>query len=168
MYAIYDFIYETDWEQILFWVKVVSYCSTALFLAGIIVLTIKLNLLYQAVRLASEAVHVSSVPKRRLVKKWAEIEKKFKSQNESDLKLALIESDKMLDNLLERMGYHGKTMGERLEQIQSGQFPRLQEVWDAHKVRNSIVHDPDYKLSYEEAEKAMKTYEAVLKDLEVI
>lgn len=168
MYLIYDFIFETDWQKIFFWAKIISGFFSVLFLLGIAILTVKLNLLHQAVKLASEARYVSVIPKRGLAKKWAEIEKKFKSQSESDLKLAVIEADKILDNLLERMGYHGKTMGERLEQVQPAQFPRLQEVWDAHKIRNNIVHDTDYKLSYGEAERAIKTYEAVLQELEVI
>ena len=84
------------------------------------------------------------------------------------MRLAVIEVDKMFDELLLRMGYHGDTMGERLEKVTPGQFPRLQEIWDAHKLRNRLVHDPDVQLTRADAAKALETYKGVLNDLEVI
>jgi hypothetical protein len=45
------------------------------------------------------------------------------------------------------MGFIGDTLGERLEKLTDATIPNLNQLSDAHKVRNSIVHDPDYKLS---------------------
>lgn len=167
-YAISDFIYETDWDYIFFLAKIISGSFSIVFFIGVIILAVKINLLGQAAVLVSEAMNVSAVPKRRFAKKWEGIQKKFKKGDDASMRLAVIEVDKMFDELVQRMGYHGKTMGERLEKIDSGQFPRIQEIWDAHKLRNSIVHDADFTLAREDAEKAIRTYEAVLKDLEVI
>ncbi len=167
-YTILDFFYETDWVQLLFWTKLVSGFLSITFLMGIVYLVLKINILGQAALLVSEAVHTSTIPKRRLVKKWDGIKKKFELGDDANLRISVIEADKLFDELLMRMGYQGKTMGERLEKVTPGQFPRIQEIWDVHKIRNNIVHDTDYQLTREEAETVIKTYEAVLEDLEVI
>lgn len=167
-YALLDFIYETDWIQVLFWAKVVSGILSALFLLGVSVLAIKINVLGRAAILFSEAANTSAIPKKRLLKKWGEIKKKVEAGDDANLRLSVIEADKLFDGLLMRMGYHGNSMGERLEKITPAQFPRIQEIWDAHKIRNNIVHDTDYHPAREEVEKAIKTYEAVLEELEAI
>jgi len=167
-YTILDFLYEADWGRIFFWTKLVSGFLSITFLIGIVYLVLKINLLGQAALFVSEAVNTSTIPKRRLVKKWDGIKKKFELGDDANLRLAVIDADKLFDELLMRMGYQGKTMGERLEKITAGQFPRIQEIWDAHKIRNNIVHDTDYQLTREDAEVVLKTYGAVLEDLEVI
>ena len=167
-YFISDFIYGTDWRSVIFWARIVSGFASVLLFVGIVILVIKINLVGQAAILVSEAVNVSAVPKRKLVKKWDEIRKKFEKGDDANMRLAVIEADKLIDGLLERMGYHGTSMGERLEKITAGQFPRIDDMWKAHKIRNQIVHDTDYRLTREDIEMVIKTYEGVLRDLEVI
>jgi hypothetical protein len=58
-------------------------------------------------------------------------------------------------------------LGERLKQLDNNILPNLPQVFEAHKIRNNVVFDPDYKLTFEEAEKAIKIYEKSLQDLEV-
>lgn len=167
-YVISDFIYETDWDYIFFWAKIISGFFSAIFFIGVVILAVKINLLGQAAVLISEAMNVSAVPKRRLLKKWEGIQKKLRKGDDASMRLAVIEVDKMFDELVQRMGYHGNTMGERLEKIDASQFSQIQGIWEAHKLRNSIVHDSDFTLTREDAERVIKTYEEVLKDLDVI
>ena len=68
---------------------------------------------------------------------------------------------------LNKIGYKGESLGERLKQLDSGILPNLKKVWQVHKVRNDIVHDPDYHLSSEGVKKAMGIYEQILRDLEM-
>lgn len=65
------------------------------------------------------------------------------------------------------MGYSGEAIGEKLKQLDSATLPNIEQVWKAHKIRNNIVHDPDYQLTLAEARKAIEVYEKVLRDLEV-
>ncbi len=167
-YAIFDFIYDTDWERLLFWAQIISGVLSLLFFAGIVILAIKINVLGKAAILFSEAVNSSAIPKKRLARRWEAIQKKLAMGDEANLRLAVIDADKLLDELLMRMGYHGKSMGERLEKITPGQFPRIQEMWEAHKLRNRIVHDTEHFPTKDEVEHALKTYGAVLEELEVI
>ena len=56
-------------------------------------------------------------------------------------------------------------MGERLKQITSAQIANIDAIWQAHKIRNNIVHDPDFRLTRQDAENAVKIYQRALEDL---
>ena len=77
----------------------------------------------------------------------------------------MIEADKFVDDALKTGGYPGETMGERLMLIEPGQFLNLQNLWDAHKLRNLLVHDPKYQLTHRQAILAVEAFEAVLREL---
>ena len=76
-----------------------------------------------------------------LAHRWEKIQSLISSQNESDWKQAIIQADIILDDLLNKMGYKGESVGEKLKRIEPSDFNTLNEAWEAHKVRNSIAHD---------------------------
>jgi len=104
----------------------------------------------------------------KIVGKWQRIKKRLETGMESEAKLAIIEADSMLDGILDRMGFGGRTLGERLERLTAVSLPNIEEVKQAHKIRNSIVHDPTYKLDLEEAKKVISAYEKALTDLQAL
>ena len=102
------------------------------------------------------------------VKRWERAKKRLRKGWEPEAKLAIIEADQLLDELLKRMGYTGKNLEERLAQLDKKTFPNIDEIWQAHTIRNNIVHDPDYKLSLEKAKEIMKVYEKTFEKLEAL
>ena len=104
---------------------------------------------------------------RKVVKAWAKITARLETGRESEYKLAVIEADSMLNDILKRMGFGGETLGERLEKLTTAILPNLEQIWEAHKIRNNIVHDPDYSLTLDEARRVLGIYEQALKDLQV-
>lgn len=103
---------------------------------------------------------------RKVVKAWAKITARLETGLESEYKLAVIEADSMLNDILKRMGFGGETLGERLEKLTTAILPNLEQIWKAHKIRNNIVHDPDYRLTLDEARRVLGIYEQALRDLE--
>ena len=103
---------------------------------------------------------------KRLDKIWARIVKRIETGSASEHKLAVIEADSLLNEILERTGAKGETLGERLQQLTAKILPNIEAVWEAHKIRNNIVHDPDYRLTIDEARKALSIYEQALRDLQ--
>jgi len=59
-------------------------------------------------------------------------------------------------------------MGDILMNIQPGQLTTLQGLWEAHKIRNRLVHDINYFLRYTEAKRAVGLYEKTLRELQAI
>jgi len=104
---------------------------------------------------------------KKIAKIWSKIKKRLEAGSESEYKLAVIEADSMLSDILERMGFKGETLGNRLKQVTTAILPSIEETWEAHEIRNNIVHDPDYKLSLGQAQKALEIYEQALRDLQV-
>jgi hypothetical protein len=76
--------------------------------------------------------------------------RRIQTGDEANLKLALIEADKILDEILKIAGFRGSTMAERLQNLTPAQIPNINKLWLAHKVRNRIVHEPDFALPREE------------------
>ncbi len=103
---------------------------------------------------------------RKVVKAWAKITARLETGLESEYKLAIIEADSMLNDILKRMGFDGETLGERLERLTAATLPNLKQIWEAHKIRNNIVHDPNYRLTLDEARRVLDIYEQALRDLQ--
>ena len=100
--------------------------------------------------------------------RWEEVEKHINSTREAEWKFAVIEADKLVDELLRGAGFPGDTMGDILMNIQPGQLTTLQGLWEAHKIRNRLVHDINYFLRYTEAKRAVGLYEKTLRELQAI
>ncbi len=64
------------------------------------------------------------------------------------LRTSLIQADILLDELLQKESLPGTTCGERLKHARS-LFPyaHYQALWDAHKLRNKLVHELDCRPS---------------------
>lgn len=98
--------------------------------------------------------------------RWERVEQYMTSLNPSDWKIAILESDNILDDIVERIGYKGATLGERLKNIESSDFPYLEEAWQAHKLRNALAHKgTNYELTRSEAEQAINIYNRIFKSL---
>lgn len=96
------------------------------------------------------------------------IEKSLQQGNEATYAMAIIEGDKLLDKALCEMGIQGRTMGDRLKRVGKEKFTQLNAVWHAHKLRNQIAHESDFRPEYRQAEHALATYRQALKDLGAI
>lgn len=98
--------------------------------------------------------------------RWLKVEEYIASPHPSDWKIAILEADNILDEIVKRMGYPGETLGERMKHIEASDFPLLEEAWEVHKIRNQIAHKgTDYFLSRTEAENAIDTYHRIFKEL---
>lgn len=100
--------------------------------------------------------------KKKTKKKWEEIKNLLKSGNQSLYKVAIIEGDNLIDEYIHKMGYGGSTIGERLENILPGQIENIEELKEAHKVRNRIIHEEDFQLTKVQAEEVLAKYEHFL------
>ncbi len=104
---------------------------------------------------------------KKIAKKWKLISNRLKSASESDWKIAIIEAEAFLDEIFEEIGFEGETFGQKLKKMKGSGFSEvtIESIWQAHKVRNGIVHDPNYKLNSEQAKKTLLIYEKTLNDL---
>lgn len=112
--------------------------------------------------------NVKPLPKTKYQLNWAKIERRISSKQEAEYKLAVIEADKIIDNILFLIGYKGNTLGDKLKKMNRGQLACLDDVWEAHKLRNRIVHYPDERVSFSDAEDAIAKFKKGLEELGVL
>ncbi len=98
-------------------------------------------------------------------KKWSSIEKRLEKGWESEAKLAVLEADELLEEVLDSLSYEGETFEERLDLLSSREVKNLEEIKRARRVREDIVHDPNYRLSLDKAKWAVGVYREALNDL---
>ncbi|MBZ9578381.1 hypothetical protein KJA14_00870 [Patescibacteria group bacterium] len=155
--------------SIFFFLKILSLIISLSFLFGILYLLLKTDWLKR--RLLKDLVEFFSFKPyemRKVSQTWEKIIKRLEKVSESESKLAIIEADDLLNKILKRMGYSGETLGEKLKQLSEVILPNLDEIWEAHKIRSNIVHDPTYRLSLGEARTVLKIYEKTLLNLEAL
>ncbi|MBX4206427.1 hypothetical protein KW784_01425 [Candidatus Parcubacteria bacterium] len=112
---------------------------------------------------------LTAAPAEKENEKWTKVLEHIYSNSPSDWRLAIIEADIMLDELLTAKGYHGDSIGDKLKGVLPGDMKSLDAAWEAHKVRNRIAHSgSDFELSEREAKRVITLFESVFKEFQII
>ncbi|KKS38224.1 MAG: hypothetical protein A3G49_02180 [Candidatus Sungbacteria bacterium RIFCSPLOWO2_12_FULL_41_11] len=172
-----DWFYSSGGETLIFWIKIFAGFFSIIFFAAIVYINVLFFRLRRPKKTALEAIEeiveesFGKIPdsmKTDVSQKWQSVLDKAASPNPSDWKLAVIEADSITDDLLKRIGLQGETMGERLKQFDRSKLNSIDELWEAHKIRNLIAHDPNRPVSRQEIDKAIDGYEKSLDELDFI
>jgi len=116
-----------------------------------------------------ESIETEGAPIRYVNPKWQKVTEHINSKNPSDWKLAILEADIILDEMLDKMGYHGETMGEKLKMIEPSDFTSLGSAWEAHKIRNLIAHEgSDFLINEREAQRVIRLFQEVFEEFKYI
>lgn len=175
IYRFFSFIFNpTITEETIFWFRFawfVCLLLTIIFVMGIIYFAFKINKIRK-----EEWVSVygqvdgqtlePEVPK--INKDWQQVLKHIDSDNPADWKLAIIEADKMLDEMVRAMGYTEGNLGDRLKQIESSDFENLNEAWEAHKLRNKIAHESGFVMTKREAQSTIDKFKKAFEEFDFI
>jgi hypothetical protein len=101
--------------------------------------------------------------------KWEKVVVHINSANPSDWKLAILECDIMLSDILEKMGYMQENIGDKLKSIEPSDFTNIENAWEAHKIRNQIAHEgSEFAINEREAKRVVGLYETVFREFEYI
>lgn len=101
--------------------------------------------------------------------RWELVQKHINSDSPAEWRMAIIEADSMLDDMVQRMGYEGDNLGERLKAVEPSDFQTLQNAWEAHKVRNKIAHEGvSFVVSQREARRVVELYRTVFEEFHYI
>jgi hypothetical protein len=136
-----------------------------IFFAGVIYFVIETGWFSLRVNRFQHIVLQSDISKKEAKESWDRIQEQFYRGGESDLKVAILEADKLLNDALREAGIMGIQLGDRLKKTDTRQVPNLNELWQAHKLRNQIAHEPNFRLKRDVAERALAIYETALKNL---
>jgi len=80
-----------------------------------------------------------------------------------DKKQAILEADKLLDYVLDKLGLKG-TLGEKLKDGKT-MFRDINSVWEAHKVRNKIAHEIGFNVDESLGRSTLNKFRKALQEL---
>jgi hypothetical protein len=106
--------------------------------------------------------------KQQMRERWDQI--KMTSQTGgSGLKSAMLDADKLFDQAMKQSGIPGETMGDRLKNArQSFDRNTYDNVWRAHKLRNTMAHEIGFDLVPSQVREALSDFERGLRELGVL
>lgn len=139
--------------------------------AGIIYCAIRIRQIRRLEALQLEAVvkPVASHDVSRAQLRWSRIMEQASSDSEQYWRLAILEADIMLNELLDSLGYKGETMADKMKQVERASFNTIDVAWEAHKVRNDIAHEGSNRLlNAREVRRVIGLYERVFKEFKYI
>lgn len=100
---------------------------------------------------------------------WGSVKRRLDSGSDDDWELAVVEADIIVENIMERIGFRGLTLGDKIKSIDERNFANLKNLWEAHTARIKIdIGGHDYKITKEEAKEALDKYEKALKELKYL
>lgn len=168
-FGVKDFIYFISSPQLqdtLFPVKLIFVTFAMFFLAFVIYFMINSSWLqFKFLEDVSEFFSWQAYGTKQMSKQWIEIKKRTESGTEADYKLAIIDADDFLVEVLDGRGFEGKDFQDALAKASRMIAPILNDVLGAHEIRNSIVYDPNFKLSIDQGKKVLDIYESAIKNI---
>jgi hypothetical protein len=99
---------------------------------------------------------------KNIEREWVNINTLLSQRGPSQLKQALISADKTVDNALRDI-VDGQTMGDKLKEAEK-YFDRdlYNKIWEAHKLRNNLVHESGFEPPYFTITEAVQNFRNAL------
>lgn len=102
------------------------------------------------------------------IRAWRKIKKRLATGRQEEMKLAIIEADRILAELLKISGYSGKNTQEKLKDITPAQLSNIESLREAHQFSRRVLSEPDLKITYQEALENLKIYAETFQKFELI
>lgn len=168
--SVYEFIISNDvFSQFYFWAKIIFSIAAIFFIAVIIYSIIMGHEVHHKEKEQLKKFIVREPSAKMENEKWLRVMVHINSTNSSDWRVAILEADTILDEMIIKMGYAGDNLGDRLKKVEPRDFESLNDAWEAHKVRNNIAHEgSNFILSHEQANKVIGKYERVFREFKYI
>lgn len=155
-------------------IKTVSYITSAI-LAFLTVVFSQLRgtiLISERKRLFPSGIPIADAPMgaiNPMSEKWSKVSTHMESANPTEWRLAIIEADVMLSELLDKLNLPGDTIGDKMKAVERSDFTTLDKAWEAHKVRNQIAHEgSQFLLNERQARHTIDLYRAVFEEFYMI
>lgn len=124
----------------------------------VVVIGISLLIFISLTRRAGQALDQEKYRSR-----WLAITQNMGATNDS-WQFAVVSADKLLDTALRERGVRGATLGERLKNAGT-HLTHIDQVWQAHKLRNRIAHEDGIVVSKRQTTEALSVFKRALTDL---
>lgn len=167
---IFLFFLSPAWQNIVSILKPVCLLAIVIFLLAILWVMTKSKWLYwYFIWDSQDLLHGEPAQfSKKAQEAWSNIRKKALSRKEAEQRVGIREGEKIVEDVLFKMGYKGDTMREKLEAATEAQIPNLEELSVAAEIYNNIVSNPDYRVTRDQARSVFNAFENFLKYFEYL
>lgn len=152
--------------------SIISFVFSAALLIGAVYSMIRffqLRAEQDAALLEEERAFKASHAARGEESRWQATLAHVSSDNPNDWRIAIVEADIMLEELLDSLGYVGATISDKLKTVRPEAFRGIEDAWEAHKVRNAIAHQgSDFVLTKRAVQETIARYQRVFEEFKFI
>lgn len=98
--------------------------------------------------------------------RWTKVLALVESDNPSDWKFAVLEADVLLEEEITQLGFEGDSFAEKLKKIKREDLASVDDIWEAHRVRNLIAHKgSDFVLTKRQARSVVSLFGKALREI---
>ena len=151
------------------WITVIGYFLSVVALFVIVYATVRLFDLRKREKEYYETLITVPGAEGEAHPRWEHIQSLVNGPTPSEWREAITEADILLDETLTNQGYVGEGVGEKLKSADRLTFARLDDAWEAHKVRNRIAHEGSaFDVTESLARRTIARYESVFREFKAI
>lgn len=155
-------------EPALPWLEFFAAVISILLIIGILYAGLRSNWFLYRVDEWTDFLGAGDLSRRRTLRGWKQILKRLETEEVNNWKIAILEADKILGDILRLNGYQGNSVHERLAGVTPEVLPNIEELKEVHKIRDRIAHEPDFPLDQEETRRMIEVYSAAFRELGLI
>lgn len=101
--------------------------------------------------------------------RWKRIQEQAGSDDDQGWRLAILEADILLNELLDTLGYKGETMADKMRAVERADFKTIDLAWEAHRARNRVAHEGAAHLMNErEVRRIIGMYEQIFREFKFL
>ncbi|MEK7650025.1 MAG: hypothetical protein AAB367_03680 [Patescibacteria group bacterium] len=168
IFGVESFFANAFWRSFILWIKIIAGTLSLVFAVGIAYVLVQLAT-FRKKEVIETAPTIESQPQGGLyIYEWTKVKAGLENASDADAALLIIEADSLADRILKDMKLPGETMGERLQALGEQRFESIDDLWEAHKLRNQIAHEGAKGITYGDAVWALEKYEKAFSRLGVI
>lgn len=104
------------------------------------------------------------VGKRRRLKAWNQIIKRMRTDQLANWKAAVLEADRLMDDMLTGAGYRYPTINERFAAITPEELSNAAQIQEVHRLRNRIAQEPDFTPTKEGVVEILRVYKKAFQE----
>ncbi len=155
---------------LLLFIKIIAALLSLTMILGIILIVRKVNknTLISIREILEEARDLGELPKNEILENWKKINDKAESSDKSDYCEAVAEADELLDRALKMAGIPGEDLADRLKAVRDNQLEFKDDIIWADDLKKKIAADENFKISPEEARRAVYIFERALKEMGIL
>ena len=163
-----DFAVKNFFGSGMYWIWIFAALLSLFMLWAIIYCLVGSRYLEQRIENYIDLLGIGNLTRRRSLRGWKQILKRLQTNDQVQWKLAVLECDRILDDIIKASGFRGLTVHDRFKQITPDVLPNIEEIREAHKIRDRVTREPDFQLTRDLAAGIVAIYKKSFLELHLL